>query len=104
MLLSLTQQPIAAAIKADTQLIQTYSSGIVTSDACGTETNQAVLVVGYGIEDGTAYWLVKNSWGTSWGEEGYIRIGAVDSGDGKGICGIQTQPYSVQLSASPSSF
>ena len=67
----------------------------MTSDACGTDTNMAVLVVGYGIEDGTPYWLVKNSLGTNWGEDGYIRIGAVEGDDGPGICGIQTKPYSV---------
>jgi len=57
------------------------------STKCGTSLDHAVTAVGYGTsESGEAYYLVRNSWGSDWGEQGYIRIAAVD---GKGICGIQ---------------
>lgn len=57
--------------------MKNYSSGIVTSEQCGNNQenlNQAVLVVGYDSTNGTAYWIVKNSWGPKWGEKGYLRI------------------------------
>jgi len=57
----------------------------MNSTACGTRLDHAVLAVGYNANQN--YWIVKNSWGTSWGESGYIRIAMI--GDGPGRCGIQ---------------
>lgn len=86
------QQPVSVAIEADTRYFQLYSSGILNTAACGTELDHGVLVVGYGSEAGTDYWIVKNSWGDSWGEDGYIRIARSDSTDDEGICGIAMTP------------
>jgi len=63
-----------------------YSGGIFDSASCGTNLDHAVAAVGYGSENGQDFYIVRNSWGASWGEKGYIRIAAVE---GKGICGIQ---------------
>ena len=89
---AVSKQPVSVAIEADTRTFQLYSSGVLTSDACGTNLDHGVLVVGYGTEDDTPYWLVKNSWGETWGEDGYIKIGRSDSESSKGICGIAMQP------------
>ncbi|GAB2231606.1 hypothetical protein Droror1_Dr00010615 [Drosera rotundifolia] len=69
---------------------QQYSGGVF-SGSCGTNLDHAVTAVGYGTtSDGTDYWIVKNSWGTSWGEQGYIRMQrGVNSP--QGICGIAMQ-------------
>ena len=84
--------PVSVAIEADTRTFQLYTGGVLTSDACGTNLDHGVLVVGYGSESNTPYWLVKNSWGTSWGEDGYIKIGKSSSTHSDGICGIAMQP------------
>ena len=81
--------PVSVSIEADKLCFQLYSGGVFNNPKCGTTIDHAVLAVGYGEEDGQEYWLVKNSWNTTWGDNGYIKIAIVD---GEGICGIQTDP------------
>jgi len=89
---AVAKQPIAVAIEADTKYFQSYSGGVLTSSSCGTSLDHGVLTVGYGEENGQKYWLVKNSWGTSWGEQGYVKIARSDSTNDAGICGIAMDP------------
>lgn len=84
--------PVSVAIEADQRIFQSYSSGVITSDSCGTNLDHGVLIVGYGTESGIDYWLVKNSWSSSWGDEGYVKIERSDSKNDDGICGIAMQP------------
>ncbi|KAI7986147.1 Senescence-specific cysteine protease SAG12 [Camellia lanceoleosa] len=87
LLKAVANQPISVSIDAGGASFQFYSSGIFTGD-CGTDLDHGVTAVGYGTTaDGTKYWLVKNSWGTSWGEEGYIRMQR-DIAAKEGLCGI----------------
>ena len=84
--------PVSVAIEADSRVFQLYTGGVLTSSECGTNLDHGVLVAGYGSADGLEYWLVKNSWGVSWGDEGYIKIQRSDSKNDAGICGIAMQP------------
>ena len=78
--------PVSVAIEADKSVFQSYRSGVITSRLCGKKLDHGVLAVGYGSEDGEDYFLVKNSWGASWGMRGYVKIGQND------VCGILDQP------------
>ena len=89
---AVAKQPVAVAIEADTKYFQSYSGGVLTSSSCGTSLDHGVLAVGYGEENGQKYWLVKNSWGTSWGEQGYVKIGRSESTNDAGICGLAMDP------------
>merc|ERR1719223_1165530 len=88
--------PVAVAIEADQRSFQSYKSGIL-SGICGDKLDHGVLAVGYG--DG--YWIVKNSWGTTWGMDGYIQLKRT-GGKGAGECGIASQPsYPLAGNAPP---
>ncbi|CAM0881696.1 unnamed protein product [Alopecurus aequalis] len=84
-------QPVAVALEATDPDFRHYRSGVYTgSPSCGQRLNHAVAVVGYGADSwGQEYWVLKNQWGTWWGEGGYMRIAR---GNGAN-CGIATYAY-----------
>ncbi|KAL8130330.1 hypothetical protein V2J09_019490 [Rumex salicifolius] len=87
LLQAVNKQPISVGIDGSGLNFKSYGSGVFTGP-CESEMNHAVTLVGYGTTaDGTDYWLIKNSWGTTWGENGYMRIQRNSGIDG-GLCGI----------------
>ena len=63
------------ALQGDSMVYMHYAGGVVTDESCGHDVNHAALVVGYGSDNGLEYFLVKDSWGPTWGDHGYIKIG-----------------------------
>ena len=98
MMSAVAQQPVSIAIQADQREFQLYKSGVFTA-SCGVDLDHGVLIVGYGSENNLDYYLVKNSWSTTWGDKGYIKLGRgkqYNSGDGQ--CGLLLQgSYPVLL-------
>lgn len=84
-----TEGPVSISVDASSWSF--YSGGILNYNDCGSTIDHAVVAVGYGEENGKKYWIVRNSWGSGWGENGYIRIARENSAaDVK--CAVDTDP------------
>ncbi|GER42175.1 cysteine protease [Striga asiatica] len=99
---AVAHQPVSVAIEAGGRAFQLYQSGVFTGQ-CGTDLDHGVVAVGYGKENGTDYWIVRNSWGPSWGESGYIRLERnLGSRATSGKCGISVEPsYPIKTGQNP---
>ena len=91
MMTALAQQPVSVAIEADQSSFQLYKSGVF-SGSCGTNLDHGVLLVGYGTMTGGDYYILKNSWSNTWGDQGYMYLGKGSQyNGGKGQCGVLMQ-------------
>jgi C1A family cysteine protease len=90
---AVVQQPVAVAVEADQNSFQLYSGGVMDS-LCTTNLDHGVLLVGYGTDatSGKNFWIVKNSWGSDWGMQGYILLARGQYNGNAGQCGIQMDP------------
>ena len=85
--------PLSIAVNAEP--LQFYDGGILNADAseCDPQAlNHGVAIVGYGSENGQAYWIIRNSWGPNWGEKGYVRFAL-----GNGVCGVNNYVITAEL-------
>ena len=109
MKVAVAQQPVSVAIAANSVYIHSYASGIIDATDCYiyhdmepyrkkkfiNPINHGVLAVGYGHDESTGldYWLIKNSWNTTWGDQGYVKIAmSKEKLDSMGFCGVHFYP------------
>lgn len=98
---AVASQPVSVAIEAGGRSFQLYASGIFDG-LCGTELDHGVVAVGYGTENSKDYWIVRNSWGESWGEAGYVRLARNLATSTAGKCGIALEAsYPLKLGSNP---
>jgi len=86
---AVAEMPLAVSVDAAGRQFMNYKKGIYDHENMIVRLDHATLVVGWGTESGTDYWIMKNSWNTSWGEKGYMRLKIED---GVGVAGIQKEP------------
>jgi C1A family cysteine protease len=87
--------PVSVAIDASHKSLSFYANGVYYEPECGNKPDQldhAVLAVGYGVMNGQRYWLIKNSWSTYWGNDGYVLMAERDNN-----CGVETTPTYVLM-------
>ena len=86
---ALASRPLSVCVDAESSF-QNYKTGIYAGTDCSTTNiNHATNVVGWGTASGVDYWIMRNSWGTTWGESGYMRVKIVE---GNGVCAIHRYP------------
>jgi hypothetical protein len=85
--------PVAVGVNGADHSFLSYRGGIFYKESCKQGSNHALLIVGYGEENGERYWIARNSWGTGWGENGFVRVRRGDGHKGTpGVCGIARSP------------
>jgi C1A family cysteine protease len=91
MLLAASKAVVSLAF--DCYGVMQYTSGVFDGQ-CTTEMNHAVDIVGYGLDapSGKLFWLMRNSWGSSWGDQGYFKL-IRQPGTTSAICGMDQRPY-----------
>ncbi|KAG1368841.1 putative glucose-induced degradation protein 8-B [Cocos nucifera] len=94
LLQAVATQPVSVGICGSERAFQLYSKGIFTGP-CSTSLDHAVLIVGYGSKDGVDYWILKNSWGTNWGMDGYMHM-LRNSGNSQGGNGNSTRVKGIE--------
>ncbi|XVE88209.1 hypothetical protein DITRI_Ditri19aG0050500 [Diplodiscus trichospermus] len=106
LLCAVAQQPVSVGIDASSIDFQLYTGGIFDGSCSDNpyDIDHAVLIVGYGSEDGEDYWIVKNSWGTSWGMDGYFYLKR-NTDLPYGVCAVNAMAsYPNKESSSPSPY
>lgn len=86
----MNQGVVAIALAAGNNIFSLYKEGILDNTSCPDTIDHGVAIVGWGNESGKDYWVMRNSWGAGWGDQGYIKIAAYE---GDGICASQLYSY-----------